>query len=398
MALQTSGFQVPASIRAPEIPSNIGKVDVKGIYDSVNEGLKSYEALRQMPAQQAADSSRLALATQKAEAEQSLIAPETAARKGAAARASMFNTPEMLQGEQAATQAQRDSILRKAAREQTELTREHALVQTAAAEEPVARAEILEAMKLADYDAKASALSEIRTKYPWMDLPQYKSLSGVLDTHYKSAMTERERAADREHAMELQAAKGETAVRVAGTRTDPKGRLLDRLRSLNEQIEEDPYDSFLKDERDMVEKQLNKTAAMEPLAPKTAAEDETVKTITNLYNAQQKAIADGNMKLAELYGNALVQKTLPRTTGTDLAARAAALTTALGVKPGMPATQVATSNAGTPPLRVVPPADPVTFKTVEPLLVTTRQQFDALPPGTAYRNQNSSGQIEYLVK
>jgi hypothetical protein len=384
MALQTSGFQVPASIRAPEIPSNIGKVDVKGIYDSVNEGLKSYEALRQMPAQQAADSSRLALATQKAEAEQSLIAPETAARKGAAARASMFNTPEMLQGEQAATQAQRDSILRKAAREQTELTREHALVQTAAAEEPVARAEILEAMKLADYDAKASALSEIRTKYPWMDLPQYKSLSGVLDTHYKSAMTERERAADREHAMELQAAKGETAVRVAGSRTDPRTRLLDRAKSLSQQIEEDPYDLLLQEDLEFVRKQLNKTAAMEPLAPKTTAEDVAINKIKGLYNEQQKALADGNMQLAEHYGNALKLETLPRTTGTDLAARAAALTTALGVKPGMPATQVATSNAGTSPLRVVPPADPVTFKM--PPRITSMEQYDALPSGTFYVN------------
>ena len=310
----------------------------------------------------------------------------------------MFNTPEMLQGEQAATQAQRESILRKAAREQTELTREHTLVQTAAAEEPVARAEILEAMKLADYEAKAAALSEIRTKYPWMDLPQYKSLSGVLDTHYKSAMTERERAADREHAMELQAAKGETAVRVAGTRTDPKGRLLDRLRSLNEQIDEDPYDSFLKDERDMVEKQLNKTAATEPLAPKTTSVDEVINSIIGLRTAARKARADGDIQLAEDLENRLKRDTLPRTTGTDMAGRTAAMLALLGGTPNTPTTQVAASNVGTSPLRVVPPADPVTFNMVEPPLVTTRQQFDALPPGTPYRNQNSSGQIEYLRK
>ena len=395
MALETSGFQVPASIRAPEVPSNIGNIDVKGIYDSVTEGLKSYEALRQMPAQQAADSSRLALATQKAEAEQSLIAPETAARKGAAARASMFNTPEMLQGEQAATQAQRESILRKAAREQTELTREHALVQTAAAEEPVARAEILEAMKLADYEAKAAALSEIRTKYPWMDLPQYKSLSGVLDTHYKSAMTERERAADREHAMELQAAKGETAVRVAGSRTDSKGRLLDRYNTLVEQLSENPDDEFLQEQVNLVKQQLNKTAAMEVAAPRTASEDVPAKRIASLRKAQEDAVAAGDTVLAEDLANTIKKYTLPRTTGTDMAARAAATAALFGVKP---TTQVAASNVGTSPLRVVPPADPVTFNMVEPPLVTTRQQFDALPPGTPYRNQNSSGQIEYLRK
>jgi hypothetical protein len=257
-------------------------------------------------------------------------------------------------------------------------------VQTAAAEEPVARAEILEAMKLADYEAKAAALSEIRTKYPWMDLPQYKSLSGVLDTHYKSAMTERERAADREHAMELQAAKGETAVRVAGTRTDPRTRLLDRAKSLSQQIEEDPYDLLLQEDLEFVRKQLNKTAAMEPLAPKTTAEDVAINKIKGLYNEQQKALADGNMQLAEHYGNALKLETLPRTTGTDLAARAAALTTALGGKPGIPATQVVASNAGTSPLRVVPPADPVTFKM--PPRITSMEQYDALPSGTFYVN------------
>ena len=376
MALETSGFQVPATIRAPEIPSNIGKVDVKGIYDSVNEGLKSYEALRQLPAQQSADSSRLALATQKANAEQSLIAPETEARKGAAARAALFTTPEMLQGERAATLAQRESILRKAAREQTELNREHSLVQTAAAEEPVARAEILDALKLADYDAKANALSEIRTKYPWMDLPQYKSLSGVLDTHYKTAMNERERAADREHAMELQAAKGETAVRVAGSRTDSKGRLLDRYNSLVEQLSENPDDVNLQEQVALVKQQLNKTAAMEVASPRTAAEDVPAKRVASLRKAQEDALAAGDTVLAEDLANTIKKYTLPRTSSTDMAARTAALAAAFGVKPGMPVTQVAAP--------VAAPKVIVQSPTTSAVRVTTRSQYDALPSGTDY--------------
>lgn len=370
MALQTSGFQVPANIRAPEIPSNIGKVDVKGIYDSVTEGLKSYETLRQLPAQQAADSSRLALATQKAGAEQSLIAPETAARRGAAARATMFSTPQMLQGEQMAVQAQRDNILRTKAREEAELQREQSLVQTAATEEPLARAEILDALKLADYDAQALALSEIRTKYPWMDLPQYKSLSSVLDTRYKTALGQVDREADRELAMGLQAAKGEAAVRVASSRTDPKLRLLDRYNSLVEQLSENPDDIFLQEQVSLVKQQLNKTAAMEAATPRTATEDVTAKRITSLRKAQEDALAAGDTVLAEDFANTIKKYTLPRTTGTDMAARTAALAAAFGVTPDTPVAQAP----------VAAPRAPV----ASAVRVATRAQYDALPPDTDY--------------
>ena len=381
MALQTSGFQVPASIRAPDIPSNIGKVDVRGIYDSVTEGLKSYEALRQMPAQQAADSSRLALATQKAEAEQSLIAPETAARKGAAARAAMFSTPQMLQGEQMAVQAQRDSILRTKAREEVELSREQGLVQTAAAEEPLARAEILDALKLADYEAQALALSEIRTKYPWMDLPQYKSISGVLDARYKTALDQVNRDAKLDDAITLEGVKGTKAIETANARTDLTMRLLNEYNSLDEQLRQNPNDQSIRKKLDRVAQQLNKTAAMEPLAPKTAAEDETVNKIYNSRMAERKARAAGDNQLADDYANQVKLLTLPRTTGTDMAARAAATAAIFGAKP---TTQVAASNVGTSPLRVVPPADPVTFNM--PPRITSMEQYNALPSGTFYFN------------
>ena len=84
MALQTSGFQVPASIRAPDIPSNIGKVDVRGIYDSVSNALKSYEAIRTAPAMQNAVDAELALKTTRDTIEKGLVAPEAAARSARA--------------------------------------------------------------------------------------------------------------------------------------------------------------------------------------------------------------------------------------------------------------------------------------------------------------------------
>ena len=364
MALQTSGFQVPANIRAPQIPSNIGNVDVKGIYDSVTEGLKSYETMRQLPAQQAADSSRLALATQKAGAEQSLIAPETEARRGAAARAAMFSTPQMLQGEQMAVQAQRDSILRTKAREEVELSREQNLVQTAAAEEPLARAESLDALKLADYEAQALALSEIRTKYPWMDLPQYKSISGVLDARYKTALDQVNRDAKLDDAITLENVKGTKAIETANARTDLTMRLLNEYSSLEEQLKQNPNDQSIRKKLDRVAQQLNKTAAMEPLAPKTTSVDEVINSIIGLRTAARKARADGDIQLAEDLENRLKRDTLPRTTGTDMAGSIEAL---LGGTPNTPVAQAPVAAPKAPAVRVV-----------------TRGQYDALPPNTEY--------------
>ena len=364
MALQTSGFQVPANIRAPQIPSNIGNVDVKGIYDSVTEGLKSYETMRQLPAQQAADSSRLALATQKAGAEQSLIAPETEARRGAAARAAMFSTPQMLQGEQMAVQAQRDSILRPKAREEVELSREPGLVQTAATEEPIARAEILNALKLADYEAQALALSEISTKYPWMDLPQYKSISGVLDARYKTALDQVNRDAKLDDAITLENVKGTKAIETANARTDLTMRLLNEYSSLEEQLKQNPNDQSIRKKLDRVAQQLNKTAAMEPLAPKTTSVDEVINSIIGLRTAARKARADGDIQLAEDLENRLKRDTLPRTTGTDMAGSIEAL---LGGTPNTPVAQAPVAAPRAPAVRVV-----------------TRAQYDALPSGTDY--------------
>jgi molybdenum-dependent DNA-binding transcriptional regulator ModE len=367
MALQTSGFQVPANIRAPQIPSNIGNVDVKGIYDSVTEGLKSYETMRQLPAQQAADSSRLALATQKAGAEQSLIAPETEARRGAAARAAMFSTPQMLQGEQMAVQAQRDSILRTKAREEVELSREQGLVQTAAAEEPLARAEILDALKLADYEAQALALSEIRTKYPWMDLPQYKSISGVLDARYKTALDQVNRDAKLDDAITLEGVKGTKAIETANARTDLTMRLLNEYSSLEEQLKQNPSDQSIRKKLDRVDQQLNKTAATEPLAPKTTSVDEVINSIIGLRTAARKARADGDIQLAEDLENRLKRDTLPRTTGTDMGGRTAAMLALLGGTPNTPVAQAPVAAPKAPAVRVV-----------------TRGQYDALPSGTDY--------------
>jgi hypothetical protein len=49
MALQTQGYSLSALPRSPNVPANIGVVDVKEIYDGVRQGLAAFEQVRRAP-------------------------------------------------------------------------------------------------------------------------------------------------------------------------------------------------------------------------------------------------------------------------------------------------------------------------------------------------------------
>lgn len=49
MAVKTQGFALSALPRAPQIPNNVGQIDVKEIYDGVRRGLESFELARRAP-------------------------------------------------------------------------------------------------------------------------------------------------------------------------------------------------------------------------------------------------------------------------------------------------------------------------------------------------------------
>ncbi|MFM2124322.1 MAG: hypothetical protein RL328_773 [Acidobacteriota bacterium] len=78
--METSGFQLSQFDRAPQVPTNIGVVDTKGIYASVVDALKTFEAMRTTQQVQATTDAELALARQKAETERRLLQPEAEAR------------------------------------------------------------------------------------------------------------------------------------------------------------------------------------------------------------------------------------------------------------------------------------------------------------------------------
>jgi hypothetical protein len=82
--MQTQGFQLSQFERAPQISGDIGKVDVKGIYDNVVNALKTYEATASSPARQAATEAGLNYETQKAQTDQGLLGVEGEARRSKA--------------------------------------------------------------------------------------------------------------------------------------------------------------------------------------------------------------------------------------------------------------------------------------------------------------------------
>jgi len=79
--LQTEGFRAQLPL-VPTIPENIGKVDVKSIYDRVVQGLQTGDAIRTEAARQKVDDEQLKLAAQQAQAGQVALPSETAARVG----------------------------------------------------------------------------------------------------------------------------------------------------------------------------------------------------------------------------------------------------------------------------------------------------------------------------
>lgn len=66
MALKTQGFAVSALPRAPQIPGNIGQIDVKEIYDGVRRGLAAVETARTAPASMILADAQMKAATEQA--------------------------------------------------------------------------------------------------------------------------------------------------------------------------------------------------------------------------------------------------------------------------------------------------------------------------------------------
>lgn len=201
-ALQTQGFALSAFPRSPNIPSNVGVIDAKAVYDGVKQGLATSELLRQAPqsmaladAQNAAETAQAPLRTrqvlaQTQGAEQqtplrtTLLAEEASPEVLGARRALLTTQAAGAQGNLAATAAQRQ--------------REAGWRAQAAQELPDVQAKLSAANQLADYDAQASDLSALQAQHPWIgQLPEYKGLAQAIESDRLHAQEQGAKLAER---------------------------------------------------------------------------------------------------------------------------------------------------------------------------------------------------------
>lgn len=196
--LQTGGFALSQFPRSPEIPANIGELDVKGIYDRVKQGLETFEAVRRAPAGMALADQQMALDTQKAVAGQQTLPSETAANiiKN---RGVLADTPVrsgILSDQGQVSTATVPLTLAELREKQQHLAEQQAIADQGKVEMPAARTEIASALSEPDATTRAAKLSSARLKYPWLGHPDYKDLAGITDTAQKLAETAAQKEAD----------------------------------------------------------------------------------------------------------------------------------------------------------------------------------------------------------
>jgi len=111
MALQTQGFQLQALPPLPQIPDNVGKIDVKAIYDRVNQALNTGQSLATDRSRQEAENAQLGAQRSTALAQQAVLPSQTEANIRQNVRSSALASPAIVAGEVNKTQAGLDADL-----------------------------------------------------------------------------------------------------------------------------------------------------------------------------------------------------------------------------------------------------------------------------------------------
>lgn len=268
MPLETSGFQLSQFERAPEVPGNIGVVDTKRIYGAVVDALKANEAIRTTQLAQSSGDAQLTLARDKAQAEMPLVGPEAAARLS---QAQFLASPEYARTRQLLSGAKAQGVQEEETIKQQERARRGRLLTQASLQEDEARQAIQGVLEYADPKTRADELTKIRAQYPWLDTPEYATLSKSLDYHHKSAIDEAEREAAREHARELAEIRAKSTVEAVKARGgSPDMQLVNRLADVRQRLDEDPEDVVAKREYETVLGLINQKSATGPKSPTQA--------------------------------------------------------------------------------------------------------------------------------
>lgn len=377
----TSGFTLSALPRSPDVPANIGKtseIDIPGIYAAVRSGLDAVESARNAP-------NRMILADNQA--------AESGLRRTLLGQEVQAN-PSILGARSRLLTSQANTADANLASVQSNRERETAMRQQAQKEMASLLQERDEANKLAGYNETAAAIGNLRVKYPWLSLPEYKdTLAKTLDEEQQAAMKQaasqgeqasRERIATsrKEGTVDAARLRKEAAETSAALRGGANA-LLTRQAKLIELVGEFPDDPTLAQQLDSVTAVLRNMQATERRNPNAARvtppagalllkySQEADTALAEAQDALDTALAGGVEeeidaaqtqfnRLAKLAADAKrehelyhAERTKKISKGIDPAAIQSLAATLTGKKPATPAAPAPASSANAPkPLTV----------------------------------------------
>lgn len=185
--LQTQGFALSALPRSPDIPANVGVLDVKGIYDGVRQGLAAFENVRRAPVSMALADTTAAAQTAQGQADLTTLPVRTAGV--------LADTPQHSAILATQNQATADALSeRRKNRAETDVMKAQF-----AAELPIITDKLSKANSILgddgkpDYNAQAAALSQIEAEHPAIGALVKEPVGGTASLA-KSIETARNRA------------------------------------------------------------------------------------------------------------------------------------------------------------------------------------------------------------
>lgn len=301
----TSGFTLAALPRSPEIPAKIGSIDAREIYDAVRAGLQSAEMARSAPTRAvlADDQAKTLLA--EGDARRTTLPAltqetiDSAPLRTRLLAANVAGAP--IRNNLLTTQAQAATLnlgAQTVARE-----REAGLRAQATKELPLLLQERDAANQLAGYHETAAALGNLRVKYPWIALPEFKdSIAKSLDEEQQAALKAAQAQGEQESRERIATTRGSyslqgTQARAEATKTAAALRggtpaLLAREAELLQSLAEFPDDPNIAAQLDSVKAALNRVSASERINPNAA------KTATPTAEYYRKSMNRANEALA----------------------------------------------------------------------------------------------------
>lgn len=302
----TSGFTLAALPRSPQVPARIGQIDAKEIYDTVRQSLATAEQMRTATGKAILSEEQMRTGVAEAQARQDVLPTLTQGTINDTPMRSMLLAQQVEAGplHNRLLSVQLGGAESTLAAKEAERQQQATLRARAAAEMPVLLKERDEANKLAGYNEAAAALGNLRVKYPWIALPEFKDTLGKsLDEEQQAALKAAQSQTEQESRERIASTRTQGAIesqrlRTEATKTSAALRggtaaLLQREADLLELSAEDPDNPSVLQQLESVRAALNRVSASERINPNAAkvSPPAGLVLLTNQQKADAAAVA-----------------------------------------------------------------------------------------------------------